>query len=844
MNLAKLKEKKKLQKFHIQTCNKQYLQKHNLVYADDTFEHITKLEELKINIPLFMADFSAMLIALHSLKTLDLSYTSWVGMVNISKAVHATNTHLKRLILNNFQPIGRNIYNETLSFPDFFGPNNIFSNLTILTLTDNSLLSVVPSISVHTPMLEVLDISRNMIISVQNAAIILESLLHPTLICFFLEHQGVVGGNSQMFYNMTLKYKDCTKEVTHENQVITSMPKIQATAKEYNTISLASDGTSSYDETNYQTNIMETAMNKPFVFLPTNHVLACANQELRNATPNISVLVQGSIYSQQFFLNKLLRCMLSDILAFPIPVNIIPPLRNIYNPNCLMLVNIPIGRYLRVIDYSHQQWGNSYFNVLDLHRNLCFAPNNLTYLDLGENFNFLRPFIINNGLGNYSVRGLSKIDTFIFSNNHMTFDIKGSLHLFNNLNRLYYTGNYLILHPNTNMCRLLNKLEYLYLDKCNLKVYKPLPKNLVMGCSKLKLLHLGMNDLTSANLHELNFSGSNNIQLLNLTNNKLTTLTTKFMCALNNLTSKALTIDLSNNNFICTCDNRIFIEWLRNDHREHSIRIYNIKKQTCMGSKNQMINIFDKSLPVSSLDCHVVYQISLAILGCILFLIVLLFLFKMRWRLRYKLFRLKENVIKLFKCFSSSKDAPTYDYLFDAYVAYADDDLFWICHSLLKVLEKQCSFSLCIRERNFLPGYTMAELISTAIHKSRDVIIVLGRNSMNTEWFNFEMEQAIVKMNKTGRKPIIVTMGNFQSVSENSVAAGLLDTNEYIEWGDDAHAQKLFWQLMTNKLLDTGKGCCNDSNCLRCTFCLDIKESSDSSVLLSSEDCDGFCNLD
>ena len=833
VNLTKLEKMKKLQMFNIQTCNKQYLQQHNLIYAPDTFDKLTNLKEIRINIPLLTADFSTSLYKLPNLKTFDLCGTSWVGMANISKAVHAVNKNVDHLFLNNFQPMGRDMYNGTLSFPEFFGPENIFPNLTILTLRENSLVTVLPSISVHAPVLEVLDISGNMIINIQNTAVIIESLLHPTLICFFAEQQGVVGFDSQMFYNMTLKYKHCLNKVTH------GIPsKELGAARKDNGMTLTHEDTSSHKSENLAP-LMKTPTDKPFVFLPANHVVACANEELKDPRANISALFLGSTYSQQFFLYKLLHCVIPDMLAFQIPLNIIPPLQNIYNPDCLMLVNIPLGKNLRNVDYSHQQWENALYRSLAFEGNLCFAPNGLRNFDFSENSNWIKPYNFNDDLSYYTVKGLDSINTFDFSNNHMTFDIKGSPQIFPNIKRLYLTGNNLTLHPNTEICIFLKKLEYLYLDNCNLKVYDPLPKDLLMGCSTLKVLHLGMNDLTSSHLQTLDFTRTNNIQLLNLTGNDLTTLSPKFMSILNSLTSKMLTLDLSDNHLVCTCDNRVFIEWLTDTHRHYNIQIHNIKEQTCMRSNNQLTNIFDKSLPVSPLNCHVAYKVSLAILGCILLLIVLLFLYKMRWRLRYKVFKLKEYVIKLFKCFSSSKDAPA-NYLFDAYVAYVDDDLFWICHSLLKVLETQYSFALCIKERNFMPGYTISELISSAIDKSRDVIIVLGRNSMNQEWFNFEWEQAILKMNNTGRKPIIVTMKNFQSAIENSVAAGLLDAHEYLEWEDDAHAQKLFWQRMTNKLFSIEAGCCN---CVCCPFYSDIKQSPDSSALLRSEDCDGFCNL-
>ena len=100
-----------------------------ITFNNDTFQNLTKMKVLKINIPIFdkNSDLHNIVRPLIELKFLDLSLTKFLSVPSLTRVLQHINIEVSHMCLISFQVLGSSYYNNTGKF-------NIIFNIIHLTL--------------------------------------------------------------------------------------------------------------------------------------------------------------------------------------------------------------------------------------------------------------------------------------------------------------------------------------------------------------------------------------------------------------------------------------------------------------------------------------------------------------------------------------------------------------------------------------------------------------------------------------------------------------------------------------------------------------------------------------
>ncbi|KAL4227412.1 hypothetical protein ACF0H5_012855 [Mactra antiquata] len=139
------------------------------------------------------------------------------------------------------------------------------------------------------------------------------------------------------------------------------------------------------------------------------------------------------------------------------------------------------------------------------------------------------------------------------------------------------------------------------------------------------------------------------------------------------------------------------------------------------------------------------------------------------------------------------------NYLYDAFVAYCQDDSDWVIDKLLPILETENGYKLCIHERDFDVGAYINDNIVQNINNSKRMILVPSESFVNSDWCNFELKVALAKHIEEDFPVIVIILQEVRQM--NSSLKILLKMTTYLEWKDSGAEEDLFW----NKLQGTFK---------------------------------------
>ncbi|KAL4238245.1 hypothetical protein ACF0H5_002958 [Mactra antiquata] len=139
------------------------------------------------------------------------------------------------------------------------------------------------------------------------------------------------------------------------------------------------------------------------------------------------------------------------------------------------------------------------------------------------------------------------------------------------------------------------------------------------------------------------------------------------------------------------------------------------------------------------------------------------------------------------------------NYLYDAFVAYSQDDSEWVIDKLLPILETEYGYKLCIHERDFGVGAYINDNIVQNINNSKKMLLVLSESFVNSGWCNFELKVALCKHIEEDYPVIVIILQEVRQM--NTSLKTLLKMTTYLEWKDGGAEEDLFW----NKLQGTYK---------------------------------------
>ena len=254
-------------------------------------------------------------------------------------------------------------------------------------------------------------------------------------------------------------------------------------------------------------------------------------------------------------------------------------------------------------------------------------------------------------------------------------------------------------------------------------------------------------------------------------------------------------LDLRDNPFSCTCDIEKFRKWIVSD----TTTWLQPGQYNCASPENQ------KGISISEvkLDCKsfTEFHIGVSIPFIILFCVLMIFLLRYRWHIKYKLFLLYRH----YRPFpENNEEFEMLQLQFHAYIEYnenSEDDA-WVFNELQPNMEHGPeSIQLCIKSRDFIPGYSLIESINENIQHSRMTILVLSPNFVKSEWCYHEMEMAKMRLFNENLDVIVLIL--LKEIPNNMMTLSLrhlLCKKDYLKWTKDRAGQRLFWQRLRQEL--------------------------------------------
>ena len=301
----------------------------NLRFAPQTFEKITKLTELHINIVTNNYDIGNITRFAKELKVLDLTYTMNLNILVVQKILRSSRlSTLHTLSLKSFQMPGVSGFSDALDISQSFSKS---ISLQHLDLSRNMLGVIQPSIITMFPKLTFLDISQNTLVSHYNNPFLLEIIMHPSLEIVHFGHQGE-------------GYVNHSFEVTNSNHI-------------------------KLDEKN------------PNQHTRTQYVFQCINS---NVNGNISFLfIKHSVFC------TVTRCFLGQRSSYwkLIPCTVFGTIGDYLDLSCPYFIKLPVVKRLKVMKAEFLNWINIPSPVTAFE--FCFDTSVLQYVDFSNNKNWI-----------------------------------------------------------------------------------------------------------------------------------------------------------------------------------------------------------------------------------------------------------------------------------------------------------------------------------------------------------------------------------------------------------------------------------------------------------------------
>nr|XP_022292001.1 toll-like receptor 13 [Crassostrea virginica] len=388
------------------------------------------------------------------------------------------------------------------------------------------------------------------------------------------------------------------------------------------------------------------------------------------------------------------------------------------------------------------------------------------------------------GFGNVTELDLStnfcyNISTEFFSN---CFGLK-RLHIGDN-----NLGKSLSLDYKGDTFRDLFNLEFVNLSTNGIDF---LHEKIFSNSPKVKFLILDSNKLFR---WEVKINHMKNLSILDLSDNRLSTLSLQAMQDLENLFRTGdpeLVIDLNNNRLSCSCRNLDFLRWLRK-FRSH---FKNYDNYTCMEDFSNL----HRSINVLKFECksYLLWYIIGTISGTLVISVAIsLLIYKNRWKIRY----LRYIANKKFHGYQKLASSPGLgDYIYDAYVSYNEDDISFVKHDMVQNLEEGFGLKLAIMHRDMVPCGDHAANIMDCICQSKHMICVVTRGYMESSWQMYELNMARmegIEARRTLRFVHLILMPDVCTSKYPRTVRDFIRKGYYTEYPDDQMGNAVFWEKL------------------------------------------------
>ncbi|GAB6029082.1 TOLL-like receptor [Chamberlinius hualienensis] len=373
---------------------------------------------------------------------------------------------------------------------------------------------------------------------------------------------------------------------------------------------------------------------------------------------------------------------------------------------------------------------------------------------------------------------------------------------------LNFSGNYLPTIDNTTLLHWPS-LQFLYLNVSHIEVIDKnsfvntvqlrelslqgnfleiITNETFSGLSKLVFLDLTYNRLTKIDSNA--FKQTRRLQQLLLSNNQLIAFPVwklEFLRSINHL-------EFHNNPWSCDCG---FLENYLKFIQEYSNKIPHLKEISCTLSDTVTVPIttFNMTRYCYQNPTFVQSPYFPLTLGLLTTTVIFVTLFVAGYIYR------KEMQIIIYsrygvRVFAKNRDNLDEDRVFDAFVAYSNDDEdFLLAEFLPGLQDTNKPYYLCLHHQHFIAGIPITDNIRAAVSKSRRTIILLSENFIRSEFCRYEFKMAYIQMLQDQcNRVIVVLIGNVPNNLEPEMNL-YLKTNTYLTWSDKKFWPKLYFSM-------------------------------------------------
>ncbi|XP_076861180.1 toll-like receptor 1 [Brachyhypopomus gauderio] len=140
---------------------------------------------------------------------------------------------------------------------------------------------------------------------------------------------------------------------------------------------------------------------------------------------------------------------------------------------------------------------------------------------------------------------------------------------------------------------------------------------------------------------------------------------------------------------------------------------------------------------------------------------------------------------------------------YHAFISYSQHDSAWVDSQLVPSLEGS-GLSICIHERDFVPGQWIMDNIISCVEGSYKTLFVLSNSFVQSEWCKYELffaQHRAISVNEDSLVFILLEPIPTDSLPKKFMKLRtLLRKQTYLEWPKDEHKKKLFWSSLKSIL--------------------------------------------
>lgn len=140
---------------------------------------------------------------------------------------------------------------------------------------------------------------------------------------------------------------------------------------------------------------------------------------------------------------------------------------------------------------------------------------------------------------------------------------------------------------------------------------------------------------------------------------------------------------------------------------------------------------------------------------------------------------------------------------YHAFISYSHQDCDWVDDQLVPSLEGS-GISLCVHERDFVPGDWIIDNIINCVESSYKTLFVLSKHFVQSEWCNYELffaQQRAISVQQDSLVFILLEPIPADSLPKKFLRLrSLLRQQTYLEWPKDERKQQVFWASLKSML--------------------------------------------